>query len=404
MNSETTANPALGPRTEPESRSTKVNLVNLAINAPPSTALHSVLRRWRARLVRTLVVLMSVCLGIALLMLALDGGTLRVKLTYSLCIGMSCVLVNDLSWFAQAWVYDRLRALRSLPPTPGPYREGWTGTLPSAALCVLVGPPLGQTLADSLFGFRSSSLLDLSSTNARVTLVVSLLATLVLIAIIGTAERLASARAEAEAARRLAAENQLRLLESQLEPHMLFNTLANLRVLITLDPPRAQAMLDQLIGFLRATLTASRVGLHPLAEEFARIGDYLALMQVRMGPRLQVVLDLPEALRSLPVPPLLLQPLVENSIRHGLEPQVAGGRLQVSASREGQQLCLRVRDTGMGLTGGSGPDGAGTHFGLEQVRARLAALHGAAASLTLQPASDADGGVLAEVRLPWPAA
>jgi LytS/YehU family sensor histidine kinase len=133
-------------------------------------------------------------------------------------------------------------------------------------------------------------------------------------------------------AQRDAAEARLKLLEVQLEPHMLFNTLANLRVLIATDPPRAQAMLDHLIAYLRATLGASRATLHPLEDRIRAPGDdYLALMAVRMGPRLQSALDLPEALRGLPVPPLLLQPLVENAIRHGLEPQVAGGRISVRA-------------------------------------------------------------------------
>jgi hypothetical protein len=91
-------------------------------------------------------------------------------------------------------------------------------------------------------------------------------------------------------------------------------------------------MLDHLIAYLRATLGASRATLHPLADEFARLRDYLELMAVRMGPRLAYTLDLPEALREVPVPPLLLQPLVENAIRHGLEPQVAGGHITVRAS------------------------------------------------------------------------
>ncbi len=164
-------------------------------------------------------------------------------------------------------------------------------------------------------------------------------------------ERLSSARAAAATAQRQAAEHQLRLLQSQLEPHMLFNTLANLRVLIGIDPPRAQAMLDRLIAFLRATLAASRAGTHSLADEFARLDDYLALMAMRMGARLQPVLTLPPALAALPVPPLLLQPLVENSIRHGLEPKVEGGRIEVSAALEGGQLLLTVLDSGVGLAG-----------------------------------------------------
>ena len=179
---------------------------------------------------------------------------------------------------------------------------------------------------------------------------------------------------------------------------MLFNTLANLRVLIGLDAAAAQQMLDRLIAFLRATLEASRAQQHPLADEFARVEDYLALMAIRMGPRLVPRLDLPEALRSLPVPPLLLQPLVENAIKHGLEPHVQGGRLSVTARRDGEMLTLEVRDTGRGLP--SGTDTSGTRFGLAQVRERLATLYGPRATLELQAAGDGEGGTCARIRLP----
>ncbi len=130
-------------------------------------------------------------------------------------------------------------------------------------------------------------------------------------------------------------------------------------------------------------------------------------MAIRMGPRLQVVLDLPTALRDLPVPPLLLQPLVENAIKHGLEPQVQAGRLLVQARQQGPHLVLTVRDTGVGLTGADAAqrtlDDIGTGFGTVQVRERLQALYGSAATLTLAPADDAEGGTLATVTLPWPA-
>ncbi len=209
---------------------------------------------------------------------------------------------------------------------------------------------------------------------------------------------------------------KLSMLQAQLEPHMLFNTLANLRVLIALDPPRAQDMLDHMIAFLRATLDGSRAAEHPLESEFKRLSDYLALMSMRMGPRLQVHFDLPDELRLVPVPPLLLQPLVENSIRHGIEPKVAGGWIKVSARRDGPTLQLTVRDTGVGLPA-EFPDGSvrspspidrpsatdATHFGLTQVRERLAALHGPSAHLTLTNAPDDQGGVLATLRLPMSA-
>jgi LytS/YehU family sensor histidine kinase len=177
---------------------------------------------------------------------------------------------------------------------------------------------------------------------------------------------------------------------------MLFNTLANLRALIGVDPQRAQVLLDRVIAFLRATLSASRGGeTHPLHDEFARVDDYLALMAVRMGPRLAVRLELPDELRGVAVPPLLLQPLVENAIRHGLEPKVGGGRIDVAARRVGDRLRLEVRDTGVGLR----PAGsAGTRFGLQQVRERLDATFGGAARLVLEPAEG--GGTLAAIEYP----
>ena len=120
-----------------------------------------------------------------------------------------------------------------------------------------------------------------------------------------------------------------------------------------------------------------------------------------MGPRLRVQLDLPAELRQLPVPPLLLQPLVENAIKHGLEPHVEGGLVTVAARTDRNELVLTVRDTGSGLRATSDTE-PGTQFGLAQVRERLATLHGQAASLTLQSEPDAQGGTLATLRLPMP--
>ena len=173
-------------------------------------------------------------------------------------------------------------------------------------------------------------------------------------------------------ANRLATESRLKLLETQLEPHMLFNTLANLRVLIALDPPRAQDMLDRMVAYLRATLSASRASNHALQCEFDRLHDYLELMTVRMGQRLHYVLDLPPDLANCSVPSLLLQPLVENSIKHGLEPKVEGGTIAVRAQREGAVLRLQVSDTGVGFDSTAT---AHQGFGLAQVRERVAAAY-----------------------------
>ena len=210
-------------------------------------------------------------------------------------------------------------------------------------------------------------------------------------------------RAQVAAAAHEATLARLDMLQSQLESHMLFNTLANLRALIATDPPRAQEMLDHLIAFLRASLAASRQSEHPLSEEFARLDDYLALMRVRMGERLRTSSALPPALANLPVPPLLLQPLVENAIKHGLEPQRGPGELHVEASLDGSTLVLRVADTGRGLDAAARalarePALPSSGFGLAQIRERLRTLHGDAARFTLAPGRY--GGTLAEIRLP----
>ena len=184
---------------------------------------------------------------------------------------------------------------------------------------------------------------------------------------------------------RQAAESQLKLLESQLEPHMLFNTLANLRALIGTDPERATEMLDHMVAFLRATLGGSRAAMHPLSMEFDRLRDYLELMTVRMGPRLSYTLDLPPELANHPVPPLLLQPLVENAIKHGLEPKVEGGSIKVAARLEGDKVVLEVSDTGVGGMGGVGgvtlSETQGKGFGLSQVAERLATTYGALSTI-----------------------
>ena len=370
--------------------------------APPrSSALALTWSSLRRSVRRHAVVVGALCVGIALLLTAMDGRGFGTKLLYSLIIGAVCTLIVDGTRLAAAWAVDRRRAARGLQMQDSPAVAGWRGAIPGALLSMVTGPPIGLWLADRLTGGQSPSLLDLASSSTRVTLVVCLVATVISIAVISSLERLASARAQAEAAQRQAAEHQLRLLQSQLEPHMLFNTLANLRVLIGLDPQRAQAMLDRLIGFLRATLTASRQDHHPLAAEFRHTDDYLALMAVRMGPRLVVRLHLPDELAELPLPPLLLQPLVENAIKHGLEPKVEGGRIEVTAQRDGAQLRLKVRDTGVGLgVATAGSTSAGTGFGLEQVRTRLATLYGQRATLTLSPAVDAEGGALVTLTLP----
>jgi signal transduction histidine kinase len=201
--------------------------------------------------------------------------------------------------------------------------------------------------------------------------------------------REAAARAEAQ---RLAVETQLRLLRTQLEPHMLFNTLANLRGLVREDADRAESMIDRLIVYLRGTLAASQTESVPLGREFAQLRAYLEIMSLRMGPRLTWQLDLPAALESTPVPPMLLQPLVENAIKHGLEPKVGPGHIEVVARATDAGIEIRVDDNGLGLPvfehdnphddAPARPEQSG--YGLRHVRERLQAVYGSAARLDLE--------------------
>jgi signal transduction histidine kinase len=370
-----------------------------ATTPPPATAVAAVLARFRRQAARTVLFTALVCLAIAGVLVAIDGGGLAAKLVYSFSIGAGCLLTIHAARLAWAALDDRIRRARGQPPDPDRHGDGWHAVVPSVLLGVVLGPLLGTSLADAVLGRDSPSLWQFGSLDTRITLAMTVLASLVATYVLGTLERLASTRAMAEAAQRQAAEHQLRLLQSQLQPHMLFNTLANLRVLIGVDPPKAQAMLDRLNAFLRATLAASRHDEHPLQLEFERLADYLALMTVRMGPRLHVTVDLPDELRGAMVPPLLLQPLVENAIQHGLEPKVEGGRIELQAHRDGATLRLSVRDTGVGLPA-TGAQRAGA-FGVTQVHERLATLYGARASLTLANATDGQPGVLATVHLPW---
>lgn len=219
-------------------------------------------------------------------------------------------------------------------------------------------------------------------------------------------------RARTAAVEKQALQAQLQMLQAQIEPHMLFNTLATLQSLIALDAARAQQMLDVLIQFLRASLSSSRIEQTTLAQEFSLMEAYLELMSLRMGSRLSFDLQLPAVLRDTVIAPMLLQPLVENAIKHGLEPKIEGGRVEVSACRQGQLLLLEVSDTGLGLANGLADDLADSiagieqqkatgqihHIGLSNIHERLQALYGSQASLTVKP--KLPHGVIAQLQLP----
>ena len=269
---------------------------------------------------------------------------------------------------------------------PSSAETGWPQGAPGFLLPgagIIGGYFLGTLAGDFWFGWSSWD--NRAASQLRVSILITAMAGIAGTYYFYTKNKAAYLETKMSEARRQASESRLRLLETQIEPHMLFNTLANLRALISTDTEAALSMLDRMNDYLRATLKASRATLHPLQTEFDRLGDYLALMAVRMGPRLQYTLDLPPELVTLSVPPLLLQPLVENSIKHGLEPKVEGGTITVRARCAGKVLTLEVLDTGVGMptsgprpTSTSEPDGG---FGLAQVRERLATAYGPAATI-----------------------
>lgn len=191
-----------------------------------------------------------------------------------------------------------------------------------------------------------------------------------------------------------AVESELRLLQSQMEPHFLFNTLANIRSLIDADPGKAGAMLDSFAAFIRSSLRTSRDRTVTLQQEMDIVGSYLDLFSVRMGDRLRYRLDVPDSLRDLLLPPLLVQPLVENAVKHGLEPSVRGGEIAVSAGREGDVVRIVVADSGVGINEAS----TGNGIGLDNIRKRLQLAFGEKGRLTLE--ANQPSGVKAVIELP----
>jgi hypothetical protein len=275
-------------------------------------------------------------------------------------------------------------------------------------LLIIVALPaaqlIGKLLAAALLGIPREALSAMRAGNATAMLIGGTVCSMFIIWFFWSREHIEFLRAEAEAEKARAAsiekqaiQAQLQMLQAQIEPHMLFNTLANLQGLIAIDPPRAQHMLEQLIQYLRATLSSSRSEKTSLAHEFSLLDAYLGLMKVRMSTRLSYSLELPDELRSIAVPPMLLQPLVENAIKHGLEPKVEGGNITVRAERLGGLLKLTVTDTGLGLDGAPVNHNS-THLGVSNVRDRLHALYGASADFNLIP--NTPNGVIARITIP----
>jgi signal transduction histidine kinase len=202
--------------------------------------------------------------------------------------------------------------------------------------------------------------------------------------------------AERERLARELSESQLLLLRAQIEPHFLFNTLGAVQQLAEQGAPRAAELTANLITFLRASLAEMRSEQVTLRQEFALVEAYLKVMKARLGDRLSFTFELPDELAQLTMPGMLVLTLVENAIKHGIEPSLRGGAVSVSAQRQDGAVRIRVEDSGVGT---SAQPGEG--MGLENVRRRLLLAYGEAASMALR---DAEQGTIADIIVPSGAA
>ncbi len=205
----------------------------------------------------------------------------------------------------------------------------------------------------------------------------------------------ATEKAEVATLERRLLEAQMATLQAQIEPHFLFNTLALIGQLIETDPPQAAKIHQNLIEYLRATLPQMRSsGGGTLGRQVQLSRSYLSIMQARMKDRLSVHFDIPEQLEHAPFPPMMLQTLIENAIKHGLEPKIKGGRIDISAALDGDIMQVNVRDNGVGFN-----LHADEGVGLANIRERLRLLYENRAELVIE--APLDGGAVAAIRVPY---
>jgi LytS/YehU family sensor histidine kinase len=208
--------------------------------------------------------------------------------------------------------------------------------------------------------------------------------------------RLTSEKQQSDVSRQLV-ETRLRVLQAQIEPHFLFNTLASAQQLAQKGAPDAAKLIGHLVRFLRTSIPLMRDDKAPLKHEFEQITSYLAIMQTRMGDRLAFAVNASSDVEALSLPPALVMTLVENAIKHGIEPAANGGRIDVNAKVMDGTLVVSVVDTGMGLLA-TGDQEIGGGMGLSNIAQRLQAIYGDAAQVRLE--QNSPSGCVATLTLP----
>jgi signal transduction histidine kinase len=291
-------------------------------------------------------------------------------------------------WFAYSTAWLALAGFAALRGHDPPWRE----VIPGALAAVTLGGIVAALIA---FVPNWSALIDIERAAPEWSLGAGFAAFFVGLSLV-TAELRRRDRLAADTRRQLL-EARLQALTAQIEPHFLMNTLANLRYLINSDSKAASQMLEHLADFLEGTLDRSRAAHSTLGQELELVASYLSIMQFRLGKRLSFRITAPDELASLPFPALLLQTLVENALRHGIEPKSEGGFIEITVERRGGDVVLRVRDDGVGL----GPDSQ-PGVGLRNTRERLASFYQGRASFALE--RGAQSGTVAAISIPAHAA
>lgn len=286
-----------------------------------------------------------------------------------------------------------LRAPQRWIDTVNGWKDWRSGVFHSsfAMLCSGVGLVMGMALVDQIWIRHGLATLIGNLGFWREFALISVLVSVVM----GFIYR---ARWKRELLQARASEAQLKLLQGQIEPHFLFNTLANVQSLVDCDPGQAKLMLERFTDYLRASLQQMRKDETTVSQEFTMMESYLGLMQIRMQSRLQFRFEVEPGLEAALIPPLLVQPLIENAIHHGLEPKIDGGAVVVRAWRDGDDLVIEVADDGQGLEAPKRAGRKGNGIAVENIRARLASRWGPRAHLKLTAREG--GGTLAQLRLP----
>jgi len=329
-----------------------------------------------------------------------DWQRLALTLVFNTLIGLGLTLVGYGGGLVINLVFSQALGLSIFFAVTPALRPGLSAGRRAVLLVLglVLGSVLGTLLALFLTGLmpQEGLLSEIFLRNLLLGLVFGLIVTYFFL----TREWLRQARNELHQselrdlkAQKLQLETELRLLQAQVEPHFLFNTLAHLMSLIDSDTARARQMLGHLIDYLRASLQHSRQERTALRHELSVVQSYLGILRLRLGDRVRCHFEVSEALQEREVPPMLLQPLVENAIKHGLEPRVGEGQLWIGASESDNVFYLSVTDDGLGF----GMANAGLGEGIRNLRARLRAFYGDGARLELQEHSG--GGVRAVIAI-----